>query len=98
MDKKQLLVWIDLEMTGLEPQTDHILEIASLITDGDLKIIAEGPEIIIHQPEEIMQGMNEWCVKQHGESGLTEKVKSSTISLEEAEKQTLKFIKKHTNP
>ncbi|MCH2207031.1 MAG: oligoribonuclease [Lentisphaerales bacterium] len=96
MDKKQLLVWIDLEMTGLEPQTDHILEIASLITDGDLKIIAEGPEIIIHQPEEIMQGMNEWCVKQHGESGLTEKVKSSTISLEEAEKQTLKFIKKHT--
>ena len=96
MDKKLNLVWIDLEMTGLDPETDHILEIASLVTDGDLNIIAEGPEIIIHQPEEIIAGMNEWCVKQHGESGLTEKVRSSTISLEEAEKQTLKFIKKHT--
>ncbi|MCM8538618.1 MAG: oligoribonuclease [Lentisphaeraceae bacterium] len=96
MDKKTLLVWIDLEMTGLNPETDHILEIASLVTDGELNIIAEGPELIIHQPEEIMAGMNEWCVKQHGESGLTEKVKSSTISLEEAEKLTLKFIRKHT--
>jgi len=90
------LVWIDLEMTGLCAETDHILEIATLITDGDLNIIAEGPEIVIHQPAEIMNTMNAWCVKQHGNSGLTEKVRESTISLQEAEKQTMKFIKKHT--
>ena len=71
MDKNKLLVWIDLEMTGLDPETDHIIEIASLITDGDLNIIAEGPEIVIHQSDEVLDGMNEWCVKQHGESGLT---------------------------
>jgi oligoribonuclease len=93
---KNPLVWIDLEMTGLDPETDHILEIATLITDGDLNIIEEGPEIVIHQPDAIVDGMNEWCVKQHGESGLTERVKNSTISLQEAEEETLKFIKKHT--
>lgn len=96
MDKSKLLVWIDLEMTGLDPETDHILEIASLVTDGDLNILAEGPEIIIHQPDEILNSMNEWCIKQHGESGLTERVRSSTITLKEAEKQTLKFIRKYT--
>jgi oligoribonuclease len=95
MDKKKLLVWIDLEMTGLDSETDHILEIASLITDGDLNIIAEGPELVIHQPDEVLSQMNEWCVKQHGESGLTQKVKDSKISLKEAEKLTLKFIRKH---
>ena len=96
MDKTKLLVWVDLEMTGLDPETDHIIEIASLITDGDLNLIAEGPEIVIHQPDEVLEGMNEWCVKQHGESGLTEKVRNSEISLAEAEKQTVKFIRKYT--
>ena len=96
MDKNNLLVWIDLEMTGLDPETDHIIEIASLITDGDLNIIAEGPEIVIHQSDEVLAGMNEWCVKQHGESGLTDKVRASEISLKEAEKLTQKFIRKHT--
>ena len=83
-------------MTGLEPETDHIIEIASLITDGDLNIIEEGPELVIHQPDEILDTMNEWCVKQHGESGLTQRVRDSKISLQEAEELTLKFIKKHT--
>lgn len=96
MDKSKRLVWIDLEMTGLDPETDHIIEIASLITDGDLNIIAEGPEIVIHQPDEVLNGMNEWCIKQHGESGLTQKVRESKISLKEAEKLTLKFIRKYT--
>lgn len=96
MDKNKLLVWIDLEMTGLDPENDHIIEIASLITDGDLNIIAEGPEIVIHQSDEVLAGMNEWCVKQHGESGLTEKVRASEISLKEAEKLTQKFIRKYT--
>jgi oligoribonuclease len=90
------LVWIDLEMTGLIPETDHILEIATLITDADLNILEEGPELIIHQPDAILDTMNEWCIKQHGESGLTERVRSSKVSLEEAEDLTLKFIKKHT--
>ena len=83
-------------MTGLNPETDHIIEMASLITDGELNIIEEGPELIIHQPDEILDTMNEWCVKQHGESGLTQRVRDSQISLKEAEKMTLKFIKTHT--
>ncbi|NQZ56700.1 MAG: oligoribonuclease [Lentisphaeraceae bacterium] len=93
---KTPLVWLDLEMTGLCPEKDCILEIATIITDGDLNIIAEGPEIVVHQPEEELAKMNAWCVKQHGASGLTEKVRQSEISLAEAEKQTVKFIKKHT--
>ena len=83
-------------MTGLNPETDHIIEIASLVTDGDLNILEEGPEIIIHQPDEILDGMNEWCVKQHGESGLTQRVRESEISLAEAEEMTLNFIRTHT--
>ena len=96
MSNSPFLVWIDLEMTGLDPETDHIIEIASLITDAELNIIEEGPELIIHQSDEILDGMNEWCVKQHGESGLTQKVRDSKISLKQAEEMTLKFIKKHT--
>jgi oligoribonuclease len=90
------LVWIDLEMTGLDAQTDHILEIATLVTDAELNIIEEGPEIVIHQSDEVLDKMNDWCIKQHGESGLTERVRSSTISIEEAERLTVQFIKKHT--
>ena len=75
---------------------NHIIEIASLITDGELNIIAEGPEIVIHQSDEILDMMNEWCVTQHGKSGLTDRVRSSKISLAEAEKQTLDFIHSYT--
>ena len=90
------LVWIDLEMTGLDPQVDTILEIATIITDMNLNIIAHGPNIIIHQPDEILDVMNDWCKKNHQASGLTDAVKNSTTSLEQAEQQTLDFIHQHT--
>ncbi len=92
------LVWIDLEMTGLDPEICTIIEIATIITDSQLNIIAEGPNLVIHQSEEALAVMDEWNVKHHGESGLTEAVRNSKISLEEAERETLKFIKKHTAP
>ncbi|XP_045449792.1 oligoribonuclease, mitochondrial [Melitaea cinxia] len=89
------IVWVDLEMTGLDINKDHILEIACLVTDGNLNVIAEGPNIIIHQPNEILSGMNEWCITQHGESGLTEASRKSNISVADAEKQILNFVKSH---
>lgn len=89
------LIWIDLEMTGLEPLKDTILEIATVVTDDDLNIIAEGPNIIIHHSDEILAGMNAWCQVQHVKSGLVQAVKDSTISLEQAEEITLKFLKNH---
>lgn len=61
------IVWVDLEMTGLDVDKDHILEIACLVTDADLNVVATGPNIIIHQPEDILQNMDEWCITQHGE-------------------------------
>ena len=89
------LVWMDLEMTGLDPETDTIIEMATMITDGQLNIIAEGPNLVIHQPDSVMDKMNDWCKKHHGQSGLTQRVKDSTISLQEAEQLTLDFIRKH---
>ncbi len=89
------LVWMDLEMTGLEPDQDHIIEMATLITDGQLNLIAEGPNLVIHQPDSIMDKMNDWCQKYHGESGLTQRVKDSDLSLAQAEQLTLDFIRKH---
>lgn len=93
MSKLDRLVWIDLEMTGLDADDHVILEIATIITDGDLEILATGPSLVIHQPEEELAKMDDWCVKHHGESGLTERVQKSDISNDEAEKQTLDFIK-----
>ncbi|MDX1473179.1 MAG: oligoribonuclease, partial [Reinekea sp.] len=92
MDKKSNLIWIDLEMSGLKPETDHILEIATLVTDKDLNILAEGPSLIIHQPDSVLDAMDEWCTTHHGASGLTEKVRQSRISVAEAEQQTLAFV------
>ncbi len=89
------LVWIDMEMTGLNPDTDQILEIATIVTDSDLNVIAEGPVIAVHQPDEVLDAMDDWCTKTHGESGLTDRVKRSTISLAEAERQTLEFLEKY---
>jgi len=93
--KNNNLVWMDLEMTGLDPEADTILEIATLVTDGELNVIAEGPNLAVHQPDSVLDGMNEWCIQHHGDSGLTERVRKSTISMRQAEAETLEFIKKH---
>ncbi|KAF9904759.1 Oligoribonuclease, mitochondrial [Linnemannia zychae] len=88
------LVWIDCEMTGLLV-TDKLIEIAVIITDDNLNIVAEGPNLIIHQPKEIMDNMNEWCIDHHGASGLTASVLASKVSTDEACAQVLDFIKAH---
>jgi oligoribonuclease len=98
MKRDQNLVWIDLEMTGLNSATDVILEIATIITDSQLNIIAEGPVLIIHQPDDVLAAMGEWCQKQHGKTGLTEAVRVSTVTLEDACQQTLAFIKEYCAP
>ena len=89
------LIWIDLEMSGLDYYNDVILEIATIITDGDLNIIATGPNLIINHPDELLENMNPWCIEQHAKTGLTQQIKESTISLQEAEKETLNFLKQH---
>jgi oligoribonuclease len=94
-DKPSNLIWIDLEMTGLDPQTDYIIEIATLVTDANLNILAEGPNLVIHQDSAILAKMDDWNTKQHKQSGLTERVLASTISVHEAEAQTLAFLKQY---
>ena len=89
------LVWMDLEMTGLDPERDAIIELATLITDAELNLVAQGPVIAVHQDEATLALMDDWNVRTHGESGLTERVRSSTISLAEAEATTLAFIEQH---
>jgi len=95
MAEPDRLVWIDLEMTGLDPRRDHLLEMATLITDGRLEVVATGPEIVIHQPEEVLAGMNEWSREHHAASGLLDRVRASTVSVEDAEAQTLAFLRRH---
>ena len=92
------MVWMDLEMSGLDPKTCVILEIATLITDKDLNLVAQGPSLAIHQPEEILLGMDDWNQKHHKESGLLEAVRKSTTTVAEAERQTLEFISKYCKP
>ncbi|KAJ2813118.1 Oligoribonuclease, mitochondrial [Coemansia furcata] len=87
------LVWIDCEMTGLDSENDTILEIACIITDGSLNILASGPEIVIHHPQHVLDKMNEWCVEHHGKSGLTARVLDSTVTMEEAETAVLDLVK-----
>lgn len=88
------LVWMDLEMTGLDPDRDTILEIATLITDNDLELVAEGPGLAIHQPEPVLKAMDQWNREHHAASGLIERVRGSTVSLAEAQAQTLEFVKR----
>ncbi|WP_096086045.1 oligoribonuclease [Agaribacterium haliotis] len=92
------LIWIDLEMTGLQPERDVIIEIATIVTDKDLNMLAQGPVIAVHQSDAVLSTMDEWNTKQHGQSGLTERVKASTTTCAEAEQQTLEFLRKWVPP
>ncbi|MFI3245542.1 MAG: oligoribonuclease [Ferrimonas sp.] len=87
------LIWIDLEMTGLEPSEHKIIEIATIVTDSQLNILAEGPVLAIHQPESELAKMDDWNQRTHGESGLIERVRHHSVSIEEAEQQTLAFLR-----
>ena len=98
MAKGNRLVWIDLEMTGLDPEQERIIEMATLITDSELNLIAEGPVLAVHQSDTLMGAMDQWCTRTHGESGLTQRVKDSRISEAEAEQQTLTFLREHLEP
>lgn len=89
------LIWLDLEMTGLDPERQVILEIASIVTDGELDVVAEGPNIAINYPEEILHRMEDWSRAQHGASGLLDRVKASPYDCRQAEEETLKFLSTH---
>ena len=91
------LIWIDLEMTGLDTVNDLIIEIATIVTDKDLNILAKGPMIAIHQTDEIMAGMDDWNTKQHGGSGLTERVRTSTYTEAQAEAETIEFLSQYVD-
>ena len=91
------LVWMDLEMTGLDPDADLIIEMATIVTDGDLNVIAEGPVLAVNQPEANLAAMDDWNQKHHGESGLLERVRKSQVSQREAEAQTLAFLEHHVD-
>ena len=92
------LVWIDLEMTGLDPEKERIIEMATIITDSELNVVAEGPVIAVHQPDTLLDAMDEWCTKTHGASGLTRRVRESDVSESEAEQSTIEFLKKYVEP
>lgn len=96
MKKTKNLIWIDLEMTGLNPEHDRIIEMATIVTDKDLNILAEGPVFAIHQPEALLEGMDDWNKKHHGESGLIERVRNSTVTESEAQQETIAFLEQHT--
>lgn len=94
-NKEKNLIWIDLEMTGLRSEQDVILEIASLVTDSELNIIAQGPELVIHQQEKYLQDMSPWVLNQHTQSGLLDAVKASSVTIEQAGQETLDFLCQH---
>ena len=89
------LIWLDMEMTGLEPDTDRIIEIAMVVTDSELNVVAESPVLVVHQSDETLAAMDEWNTNTHGKTGLTARVKASTLSEAEAEQQLLAFLQEH---
>jgi oligoribonuclease len=98
VNRKENLIWIDLEMTGLNPDKDRIIEIATVVTDKELTVLEEGPVCAIHQSDEVLAGMDDWNTRQHTMSGLAERVRASTTTEEEAEQETLAFLRKHVDP
>ncbi|ABG41983.1 Exonuclease, RNase T and DNA polymerase III [Paraglaciecola sp. T6c] len=91
----QNLVWIDMEMTGLHPEVDVVLEIATIVTDANLNILAEGPVLAIHQSDDVLNNMNQWCIDTHGKSGLTERSRKSTVDEQTAVAETIRFLEKY---
>jgi oligoribonuclease len=89
------LIWIDMEMSGLNPETDRILEVAIVITSSQLEIVAEAPVLVVHQPPAVLDAMDDWNKAAHGKSGLIDRVKASTLSEAEAEAQMLAFVSQH---
>ena len=95
---KRRYFWIDLEMTGLDSDNDVIIEIATIVTDAQLNVLAEGPIMAIHQPDALLDGMDEWNTRQHGKSGLCDRVRQSDVSLAQAESRTINFLKDYIDP
>jgi oligoribonuclease len=95
LSSREHLIWIDLEMTGLRPEHDSIIEIATVVTDRDLNVTADGPELAIHQDEAVLAGMDEWNQTHHGASGLLARVRASDVSVAEAERRTIAFLAQH---
>ncbi|MBN1549219.1 oligoribonuclease [Candidatus Babeliales bacterium] len=98
MKHKNNMIWIDCEMTGLDFENDTILEIASVVTDAELNVVAEGPALVIHKPKTVIEAMGEWCQKQHKRSELIYDVHQSQTTLEQAEEQTLAFLEEYCFP
>jgi oligoribonuclease len=92
MPSSDYLIWIDLEMTGLKPDSDAIIEMATVVTDRELGIVADGPVLAIHQSEEVLARMDDWNQRQHGSSGLLARVRASRVSVAEAQQRTLEFL------
>jgi oligoribonuclease len=97
VSRKDNLIWIDLEMTGLDPDQHLIIEIATVVTDKELTVLAEGPVLAIHQPDEALVAMDDWNTRQHANSGLTERVRASETSVAEGERLTLEFLRQHVD-
>jgi oligoribonuclease len=97
-DEQQRLIWIDLEMTGLDTRRDEIIEIATIVTDAELAVLAEGPVLAIHQPAAVLDGMDEWNTRQHGQSGLLERVRTEGVTYAEAERRTIEFLRQWISP
>lgn len=97
MAQRDNLVWIDLEMTGLDPDADRIIEMATIVTDSNLEVVAEGPVIAVHQPDSLLDTMDEWNTRHHNNSGLVDRVRASAYSEADAERETLDFLAQHVD-
>lgn len=92
------LIWIDMEMSGLNPETDRVIEVAIVITDGQLNTVAEAPVLVVHQPDDVLERMDDWNKSTHGKSGLIERVKASTLTEAQVEDQMLAFLASYVPP